>query len=394
MTHQGDLHVDLSWTAPSDTGGADIIDYAVEYCAGTLAYCTTGGGAWTTVHMNSTAPSGTVSLLTNGTLYQFRVRAENTVGLGDPSNIVPATPINPVTKPGIPQNLVIGASSSQMTLDWDPPADTGGSPIAHYHVQYSTWNTAGAGSCSGNWLPASPWESANSHFQTNQLDENQAYCFRVLAFNGVFESDWAVVSPTNPGAPTGLTVDPDSGHTHLSWSAPASDGGALITHYHVQYSRSTPPAQAAVRYLAAEHTAVLHQHVDTGEQPEHYHRVLLPGASGQRCGPEWMGDGLPHPAGDPHRPGRRKHGLGQPERDTDLDCRVPDGGAYTTYEVQYRRSGSSDWTTETATDPTVTLSLRSDRYHGYTYEFQVRAVNGVGSSAWSPTTPLSAQMPN
>ena len=123
-----------------------------------------------------------------------------------------------------------------MALDWDPPADTGGSPIAHYHVQYSTWNTAGAGSCSGNWLPASPWESANSHFQTNQLDENQAYCFRVLAFNGVFESDWAAVSPTNPGAPTGLTVDPDSDHTHLSWSAPASDGGALITHYHVQYS--------------------------------------------------------------------------------------------------------------------------------------------------------------
>ena len=74
----------------------------------------------------------------------------------------------PSPRQGIPQNLVIGASSSQMTLDWDPPADTGGSPIAHYHVQYQHVEYCRRRPLFGNWLPASPWESANSHFQTNR----------------------------------------------------------------------------------------------------------------------------------------------------------------------------------------------------------------------------------
>lgn len=47
--------------------------------------------------------------------------------------------------------------------------------------------------------------------------------------------DHAAVAATVPGAPTGLTPTPGSTQVGLSWTAPASDGGAAISDYTVQY---------------------------------------------------------------------------------------------------------------------------------------------------------------
>ena len=78
--------VTLSWTAP--TGGGAVSRYEYQQKAGTDAY-----GAWTPIPGSGpSTTSHTVTGLTNGTAYAFRVRAVNSVGNGAASNEATATP--------------------------------------------------------------------------------------------------------------------------------------------------------------------------------------------------------------------------------------------------------------------------------------------------------------
>ncbi len=64
----------VSWTAPSDTGGIAITDYAVEYSS-------TNGETWTAFsHSASVLTSLTVTGLSDGTSYIYRVAAINAAG--------------------------------------------------------------------------------------------------------------------------------------------------------------------------------------------------------------------------------------------------------------------------------------------------------------------------
>ena len=76
----------LTWTAPSSDGGTPISDYLVEYR-------TSPAGTYTPFsHTASPTPARTVTGLTNGTAYDFRVSTVNAVGTGTPSNVLTATP--------------------------------------------------------------------------------------------------------------------------------------------------------------------------------------------------------------------------------------------------------------------------------------------------------------
>ena len=86
----GDRRVTLTWRAPASDGGSAITGY--EYCRETGAAPCAGTGDWKPVATGATAATHTVTDLTNGTRYTFRVRAVNVVGAGEPSNAVTATP--------------------------------------------------------------------------------------------------------------------------------------------------------------------------------------------------------------------------------------------------------------------------------------------------------------
>jgi hypothetical protein len=75
----GNTTASVSWTAPAANGSA-ITDYLVQFSSN-------GGSSWTTFTDGvSTATSVTVTGLTNGTAYVFRVRAVNSVGNGSYSS--------------------------------------------------------------------------------------------------------------------------------------------------------------------------------------------------------------------------------------------------------------------------------------------------------------------
>lgn len=81
----GNAQVALSWSAPAN-GGSPITDYLVEYR-------TSPAGSWTTFsHTASAATSRTVTGLSNGTAYDFRVSAVNAIGTGTASATVTSTP--------------------------------------------------------------------------------------------------------------------------------------------------------------------------------------------------------------------------------------------------------------------------------------------------------------
>ena len=67
--------LDVSWTAPDNTGKPAITDYDVQYRA-------VGAGTWTDLNHTGTALSATISGLDVGTAYQVRVRATNAEGTG------------------------------------------------------------------------------------------------------------------------------------------------------------------------------------------------------------------------------------------------------------------------------------------------------------------------
>ena len=72
----GNGQATLSWTAPADNGGLNIITYKVEYSSN-------GGSNWTEYqHPNSSSTSLAVTGLNNGSSYVFRVAATNSVGTG------------------------------------------------------------------------------------------------------------------------------------------------------------------------------------------------------------------------------------------------------------------------------------------------------------------------
>ena len=109
---RGNAEVTLSWDAPDDDGGSAIEDY--EYKVDSGGWVSTGG----------TTTTYTVTGLTNGDTYEFRVRAVNDVGPGAESAPVS---IAPATAPSAPLNLEGVRGNAEVMLSWDAPDDDGGS---------------------------------------------------------------------------------------------------------------------------------------------------------------------------------------------------------------------------------------------------------------------------
>jgi subtilisin-like proprotein convertase family protein len=122
----GDGAATVSWTAPESDGGSAILGYVVTPFVGFVSQGPR--------YFLSTATTQTVTGLTNGTTYRFKVRTWNAVGVSDFSSTSNAvTPIAP-TVPGAPTIGVAVGGDGQATVSWSAPSSDGGSPIIGYVV--------------------------------------------------------------------------------------------------------------------------------------------------------------------------------------------------------------------------------------------------------------------
>jgi titin len=193
----------LNWSPPLDDGGAAIDHYVVYRDGADIAH-----------------PTGLDHLdlgLVNGQTYSYTVAAHSTVGLGLQCAAVQTTPF---TVPDAPTELVATPGNAHISLNWSAPGSDGGSSIDHY-VVYRDGTDVG--------------HSTALYFTDDELASGATYTYTVAAHNaaglGARSSPAQATTFTVPEAPTGLLATPGDGQISLSWSAPASDGGAAIDNY-------------------------------------------------------------------------------------------------------------------------------------------------------------------
>ncbi|GAB3443519.1 hypothetical protein GCM10027517_22100 [Phycicoccus ginsengisoli] len=223
----GDGSATVSWSAPSD-GGSAITSYTVTPYVGTTAQTPVSVGG------NPPATTATVTGLTNGTAYTFKVSATNAIGTGPQSSATSAvTPTGAATAPSTPTGVTAKAGDGSATLTWTAPYN-GGSAITSYTVTPYVGSTKQAAvTVTGN----PPATTATVTGLTN----GTAYTFTVSATNALGTSSEsspsAAVTPappaTVPGAPSGVSAVAGNASAVVSWSAPSSDGGAAISSYTV-----------------------------------------------------------------------------------------------------------------------------------------------------------------
>jgi fibronectin type III domain protein len=178
---RGNTSASLTWTAPTNDGGSPITKFVVQPRQGAA---NVGTPIDVPVAPGSTTGALTVTGLTNGTAYTFRVSAVNAAGTG------PFTASNSVTPATVPGAPVIGLSAAgtpggavTATANWSAPASTGGSAITNYRVTALRVNADGSVTAVSN---ATVGQGARTRV-FNPLPPGN-YRFEVVAINNVGES--------------------------------------------------------------------------------------------------------------------------------------------------------------------------------------------------------------
>ncbi len=270
--------LDLSWSEPVNSGGANFIDFDVAYRCGTNVAWTASPGS-PVPHVSTTRVyQHTITGLTPGVRCEVRVRANSYSELSVPANnrfdqgtdkeltgpwaTVSATPAR---APGAPTDIEVTNAYQALHVTWAAPVtpgganplpgdapNTGGSPITGYEI---TWDDGGS---------ATVGPAARSYTVTG-LDTRYNYTVAVKTVNAAGKSaagtaiqgrSLTVKPEAVNAAPRNVVAVPPpvfAGVTHaddtlkVSWDAPVSNGTAPAHDYLVQYREAFVPAIRGVR---------------------------------------------------------------------------------------------------------------------------------------------------
>jgi hypothetical protein len=204
----------ISFTAPTSNGGSAITSYTAT---------SSPDGITGTV---SQSGSGfiTVTGLTNGTPYTFRVTSTNTAAENVTS--LASNAVTPFGVPDAPTNVTAVAGNQQATVTFTAPESNGGSTITSYTATSSPDGKTGTVS-----------QSVNGTLTVTGLTNGTTYTFTVTASNsagtsGASSASNAVIPSTVPDPPTiGIVVSTAPGKAMVSFTAPANNGFLPITSY-------------------------------------------------------------------------------------------------------------------------------------------------------------------
>ena len=377
----------LSWTAPTLTGGSSITDYVIEYAL-------VGSSSWTIfADGTSTATSTTVTGLTNGRTYQFRVRAVSAGGTGESSLTASA----PVGVPGTPTSLVAVPLASSVRLTWTAPAQNGGSAITDYVVETS--DDSGE-----TWTIFADGTSTVTSTTVTGLTNGSSYWFRVSASNvlgsgassaHVVSVPWEVLSPSAPRDLAVTAVQLTS--VGLSWTAPSTDGGGAIVDYVVEYSSNSGSTWSTFVDIRSTIRSATVTGLTSGTR--YLFRVSAVNSAGQgtaSTATSPVAPGVPGPPCciDDTLIGPRYVAIrwGAPDYDG--------GATITNYVIEYTTNDGATWTTWPEPHGNGTLRTITGLVDGVAHKFRVSARNVHGTSdpspvsdAYTPWTPVAPGAP-
>ncbi len=397
----GDGSVALSWTPGSD-GGSSITKWQYVKQAGDEDFET----VWTDICVTATEPdcpdrtSHTVTGLTNGVTYRFRVRAVNGLGAGAASGATNA--VTPVSTPSAPSKPVATAGDGSVALSWTPGSD-GGSPITKW--QYV--KQAGDGDFETVWTdicvtamePDCP--DRTSHTVTG-LTNGVTYRFRVRAVNALgagaaSEATDALTPAAKPSAPSKPVATAGDGSVALSWT-PGSDGGSSITKW--QYVKQAGDGDFETVWTDICVTAMepdcpdRTSHTVTGLTNGVTYRFRVRAVNRLGAGAASGATNAVTPVSTPSAPSKPVATAG--DGSVALSWTPgSDGGSPITKWQYVKQAGDGDFETVwtdicvTAMEPDCpdrTSHTVTGLTNGVTYRFRVRAVNALGAGAASEAT--------
>jgi fibronectin type 3 domain-containing protein len=375
--------VKLSWAAPSSNGGSPITGYDVY--RGTSP----GGESSTPVATNVTTTSFSDASVVNGTTYYYTVAAVNAVGPSPQSGEASARP--QATAPSAPSGLVASGGNGSVMLSWAIPVTDGGSPITGYDVYRGT----SPGGESATPLAANV---PSNGFTDTGVVNGTTYYYKVAAVNAVGlspQSGEASATPAQPAtvptAPQGLGATGGNGAVKLSWSPPASNGGAAITGYDLY--RGTSAGSESATPVAANVTGTSFTDTGLANGTAYYYTVAAVNAVG--LSPQSAEASATPQATVPSAPLAVVAAAGNASVTVSWSVPATNGGSpITGYDVYRGTSPGGESATPVAANVTGTSFTDTGLANGTAYYYTAAAVNAVGLSPQSAETSATPQAPS
>ena len=210
----GNGAVKVFWVAPVDSGQSIISNYLAQYS-------TDGGATWSTaVDLGTAENSATVSGLSNGTAYRFRVAAVNSAGTGSYSD--PSAAVTPLSPPTAPTITTVTAQDGALKLALTPPSS--GAPVTGYDYRVDD----------GSWVSVA---SPSTSITIPGLINGTTYSVEVRASSAVGAGETSEPADGTPlavpGAPTISSLAIADGALSVAFT-PGFSGGGPITSYEYQ----------------------------------------------------------------------------------------------------------------------------------------------------------------
>jgi len=368
--------VDLTWDPPAVLGASEIQDYRVEFSIG-------DSSSWVTfADTGDDTTSITMTGLTTGGIYRFRVSAKNSLGWSPASDPTPEQYVGDV--PEAPLNpRVSGWSRTGVQLSWQAP-DPGSSPITGYQIEYSSdsgteWTT----------FPTT-YAASDTEGSVSGLTENREYQLRVLALNAAGPSSPSSIVtqvigllPSNPRNVVATVVSQETGSVRVSWDAPEDVGSSPVSTYRIDMSTDSGATWSTrvADWPSSSGTSLGLANLTGGRT--YLFRVYatnLSGTSGAfgQSDAVTLGIVTVAPARPVTNPG---------DRSIEVTWQAPSATntfPITGYTLQRSSNGGLNWSTVAAnTASTSTTYTDTSLVNGAGYIYRVAAINDAGRSSFS-----------
>ena len=201
------------------------------------------GSTWTTIQSGDLAPvpyQNSIRGLTNGTEYQFRIRAVNPRGAGSASEPITATPRVTTNAPQAPSNVRAVALDGKVLVTWTTPAlswdaNSDDTSIVGYKYRGKLTSASWPTTAPYGWSRNPVGSLGTTGLQFDNRTNGTSYDFQIRAVNygsngqvqdGAASATVSATPTTTPvpGAPSRLTAAPQTNAVKLTWGAPRNAG--------------------------------------------------------------------------------------------------------------------------------------------------------------------------
>lgn len=388
--------VRVAFSAPSEIPGSPTLNYE---------YSVDDGATWTARTPAATTSPLVIMGLRNGNVYQVRLRAVNGDGAGTASSTVTAElPLSPFALTADPVEASLVSSVACTTFgddfrvaDWTDLQgyhDAGGAPdaaVPSWAVGWIRYN----GEFGLGWgtsypiaarQPVHPGFAVYDSIATEYALGRWSGPYHLLCFRP------STSSATPPSAPAITGVAPSNGQLSISFSPPASSGGAAIVNY--EYSVNNGGTWAP-RSPASTSSPLTIAGLTNGVAYAVRIRAVNSAGSGEASS---SATGTPSagesPPSVPGAPTITLISAGNAQLGVAFTAPTSDGGAAIT-NYQFSTNNGSSWTTRSPASTTSPLII-TGLSNGVSYPVRLRAVNSAGAGAASLSmsgTPVASVAP-